>query len=307
MSAKPFSQNSRYVICIPHGGMNDTFVQIQKCIDYCNKFNRDLILDTRRSGLFLDFDRFFNFELNYKLRSIYPYRLFDSSVLNECSVYPSALKGLIGYIPLAFSSECQNFTEKESGVRLTFDHNLDYSEKILVHEQCGGGTESFDLISSINFSEEVSCLINEKLIHLPENYAAIHVRNSDYKTDYENFFQKLSSEIDVANILICSDDINVKNSAQNYFKKFNLFFTDVPMNAEGRPLHHATNYLTDQDKFSATVCAFADLIALARSGNLFFSNVILNSQLKSYPSGFSRLANFLNENKHIVNKLFKFN
>ena len=309
MSQIDFSVDSRVVLCVPHGGINDSFVQIQKCIDYCCKYERDLILDTRRSGLFLDFDRFFTFDFPSsasKLPLIQPYRLFDPRILNQHTVYPSEIKGLVGYTPLAFSTEYQNFVEKKSGVRLTFDPATDYTESILIHEQCGGGTDSFRLLSNILFTPEVSDLIRGRISFLPEVYSAIHVRNSDYKTDYESYFMRILSEIDGDNILICSDDANVKKSAEKYFKNYYLLFTDTLFNAEGRPLHHASNYLNENEKFAATVSAFTDLIALGRSDKLFFSNVILNNQEKSYPSGFSRLAKHLNSNKNMLKKIIGF-
>jgi hypothetical protein len=52
-------QTERYLLCRPHGGLNDTLCQIEKCWKYALKSDRVLIIDTRNSGLHADFSEYF--------------------------------------------------------------------------------------------------------------------------------------------------------------------------------------------------------------------------------------------------------
>ena len=50
-----------YLLCRPRGGLNDTLCMIEMCWRYAEKFDRQLIIDTKNSALFEDFDKYFRF------------------------------------------------------------------------------------------------------------------------------------------------------------------------------------------------------------------------------------------------------
>ena len=49
------------LLCIPYGGLNDTLVQISRCYEYAKIYKRQLLIDTSKSGIFLDFGLYFEF------------------------------------------------------------------------------------------------------------------------------------------------------------------------------------------------------------------------------------------------------
>jgi hypothetical protein len=57
---------------------------------------------------------------------------------------------------------------------------------------------------------------------------------------------------------------------------------------------------TDQERKSAAIASIVDLCALALASKLYFANVTAG-----HPSGFSRLAQHLNENKKLVFNLLR--
>src|SRR5690606_1748594 len=84
----------RFVLCIPHGGLNDTLCEIERCWDYCIKYERVLLVDTRNTGLMGEMGDFFRPRSQHG-----DVRFFSGewSVddLNRLSCIPSSLQGRI--------------------------------------------------------------------------------------------------------------------------------------------------------------------------------------------------------------------
>jgi hypothetical protein len=295
---EPQLGNPRILLCVPHGGLNDTLCQIEKCREYALSYGRDLYLDTRRSGLMADFDTFFELDRSPGLNCIT--RVDDKTFvkLNMLSAFPSEVQGKIGGYLNIYCQKTHLQIEAASKSVLTFDFARDYSEDLLVHEQHGGGLRSANLMRQLKLSAMARAYISERLAPLPVRYDAVHIRHTDYKTDYVKFLLELRGVVAQKYVVICSDNAEVIAEARSILSNSNVLTVTQLPDLHGKPLHQFRSYKFENERIEATLRSLADLLALAMSERFHFTNVE-----RGYASGFSRLASFLHENKFVVRSL----
>ena len=289
------NREQRWLLCRPHGGTHDLLFQIKKCYDYAKAYERSLVIDTRRSGLVDVFDRYF--------RLIAPDRTVSlelseelSASLNELDTWPPAVAGKLEIYKGFRDPESKKWCEKDSGDPVTFDFKQDHPQTLLVHQQCGGGRAgvAVEMLAKFGLQHDIATFCNEALSKLPCDYVGIHVRNTDYKTDYKAFFSQLHDHLAAENIVICSDNVEVRRYAQDFFDQSKVFTVgDIP-DTKGKRIHgnRKLNSLT------VNQAMLVDLLALARSKELIFTNVSVGK-----PSGFSRLAKDLQERPEVIDQL----
>lgn len=284
MTAEP-----RFLVCRPRGGFNDTLCEIEKCWRYAEATQRRLIIDSRRSGLHDDFWRYF------KARDAFVHilaKLGDEG--SDHDVMPRAVAGQLNAYVAEYDESVCNFVEQHTRQRLTFDFSVDHASRILVHEQCWFGEfVSPYCVARISLSDEARIRVNEALSVLGGGaYTAIHIRNTDYRTDYPAFLNTIKSSITHEKVLICSDDFEVFSYAADLFKDKLVIRLSRFADNGGVPLHSAARH----DQFADNVDLLADLLGLALSDQLMFTNV----QSMPRASGFSMLAHALNRNQHLI-------
>lgn len=292
----------RVLLCIPHGGLNDTLCQIENCWRYAERFTRQLIIDTRKSGLQGHFSDFFSI----KSPTIAVLARADDELrakFNTLDCFPPAIKGRLGQYTIGSTSAVSNWVDKDTGTPLTFDFKRDYSEPLLVHEQFGGGGASRRLLmrGSLTLSPRILPQVLERLSSLPPRYLAVHVRHTDLKTDYRGLFHSIYPKVVDQNILVCSDSAEVVAYAKKFFDRSVVWtVSDIP--SVNGPLHHHT-YASDDERDGATISALTGILALGRSGGLFIgptSSKLPWMKAAGHISGYSSLAAFLFQNKGVI-------
>ncbi|CAH1903666.1 Glycosyl transferase family 2 [Candidatus Nitrotoga sp. HW29] len=289
----------KFLLCRPIGGLNDTLCQIEKCWRYAEKFSRSLIIDTRKSGLLAEFSEFFSPRTS--LTKVY-FRLSEAQLclLDTLPCFPHSVQGKIKTYFSISSKDSINYIDREISTILTFDFNKNYDERVLIHEQCGGGELSFDLLNRVSISEKIRPIILDKIQKLDHDYLAIHVRNTDYQTKFEDLFKDIYPKVSNKSLLVCSDDAEVISRAKSFFTLSKILISSYPPQTEKKPLHYSTTYNDDEQRKKATINSIIDLVALGRSTELYFANVTAG-----HPSGFSRLAMYLCGNKNVIDALLK--
>ena len=190
----------KIVVCIPRGGINDMLVQIEKCWRYSEIHNRILYVDSSKSGL-LD-----NLGFYFLEPSGVKYGEASSLLsLSGLATFPKISETEELKFKSKYSSACRNFIFEYEGTQISFDFAKNYEEDVLIHEQCGGGRESLQALGKLELQPTLASEIIKKIKSLG-SYDAIHVRNTDYKTDYKAFFNDLNIAGD-RNIVLCSDDL----------------------------------------------------------------------------------------------------
>ena len=298
----------RVLLCRPHGGLNDSLDVIEHCWRYAANSNRQLIIDMSRSSFCTNFGKFFTTRFD---DSMTLFELSDVVIeqlnMKNCSV--PEIEGRIGeYVTriqlhetishLEWRLPVEDVSSKSLGI--SFD--TEYSADLIVHESYRMGALASSLLRRLVFQKNVSEEISTRLLELRKHkYLGIHIRNSDIKSDYHEFFTRMKEKFDDQIVLVCSDDSRVIEYAiQNLDKSVVLTSSEIPQLA-GQPYQIPfVNGAEAREKLSMD--ALVDLVALGESQELF-STLIINREVVH--SGFSQLAAELCADKSISQELLK--
>ena len=303
----------KVLLCRPNGGLNDTLCQIWKCLEYAERFSRDLVIDARMSGLMGDFDDFFVLDSGAGV-TIYPRLETQMKPALHQSCYPVGLSHPLDY-QKRYDKKLRKIVDAVSGTVLTFDFSRDYAQHLLIHDQCGGGNPVV-LLRRLTLAQTTRDFVLASLARLPRQYSAIHVRNTDYQTNYQAFFAKLRAFELGPNVLVCSDDRAVIEYAMAYFPDKNILdLGHNPPVAAGKPLHRSS-YESDDVRLRVTRQAITDLLALANADTLYYHSInnqqgrrkhwrsfFRRTTIKPVFSGFSLLADTIHRDKCLLDQL----
>lgn len=295
----------RVLLCIPHGGLNDTLGQIEKCRRYAKAFDRVLIIDThRKSGILSHFSDFFEITDSGGVTVVPEVDESLQHHLNALTCNPPAVQNRIGKYASLFSSEWRNVCEKTSGGLITFDFEKDHEAQLLVHEQCGDGYLSEQLLPRLRLSTRARSEISMSLARLPRPYVGVHVRNTDYRTDYLPLFESIYDKTIGRNVLVCSDDPDVIVHARSFFRDSVVITATTIPNSARKPLHLRNSYDSQEERVQATIMALTDLLALGGAEELCYAKSVTSGEpLRLGKSGFSLLADHIFRNKHLIASL----
>jgi hypothetical protein len=280
----------KYLLCIPGGGFNDILCQIVRCLRYAKKFHRTLVVDTRRSSLADDFSRYFSSDDDALRLSVDDDLL---SALCAATVHPPFLKGRL----TTFATRCDSdgkLIDTETGLPISFNRKKEYTEDLLVHCNLGGGYNPLELLGKLRLQPAVAAHILKATRSLEPGYRAVHIRNTDYRTDYMPFFRAIRANVAGRTLLVCSDDATCRDAARAFCTDGRvLTVADIP-DTGGESLH----FFTGGDVRAKNLAMLTDLFALAGAEELFFTRVA-----QGVYSGFSSLAYALRRRPDIVKRL----
>jgi len=294
----------KFLLCRPSGGLTDTLCQIETCWRYAQQFGRILAIDASASGLWGDFADFFVLkaaDLEVHARAT-PQLMAD---LNAMSCCPAALRGRLslpdgrlGYA-CRWDASLSALVDAQSGSRLSFDFTIDHPQDVLLHHQAGGGpSQAFALLQRVVLTADLALECRQRLAAFGRDYDAIHIRNSDYRTDWKEFLTRIAPELSLPAVLVCSDDRNVLSYAQDFFKGKRLLASSMPPDTAGKALHTHEFAMSPELRRRVVRDGLIDLIALARGATLHYTNTT-----NGYPSGYSELARHLHLNRAVLESL----
>lgn len=283
------STSSRWLLARPRGGLNDVLCQVERCWRFAEKTGRELVFDTRDSGLLLDFHDVFT--VREDVSSAIPHKLTPQLVtyLNTLSAFPKDTEGNVdGYS--SYKDDNDEFHTLPSRSPLKFSLKRDFAEDVVVYEGMGGGVASFCALSRISLQHWLVDRIIGGLSRLPSEYLSVHVRNTDMRTMYQDFLRKVQSTASPnMPIFLASDSQEVFAFARELFASRELHYVHSERDRDGRPLHDASMVTSQQNRRERTGEMFEELFSLANGSELFFTNVEGGTRV----SGFSRLASHL--------------
>ena len=187
-----------------------------------------------------------------------------------------------------------------SGCEINFDHARDHEEQLLVYEQMGGGLASFHLLNRLTLTGAVARAIAARLDGLGSGYEAIHIRHSDYKTDFDTFLRRLRPVLRGRRVVMCSDSAEAKGAAAALLDPTTTVMSvaDIP-DTKGAPLHTTE----DVDYQAANIHLLADLFAMSLARRLFFTRLSGHHTARGKASGFSMLAAVLSRHPAVLRNL----
>ena len=291
---------SRYIICSPRGGLNDTLNQIERCRRLCVISNRTLILFTEDSGLMNPFFNIFMTTNSFKVRCI-SYSKSDFLIKPQETIDLKIAKKLIQTNPVTWTTN--NFYFKNGLQSRVITKDALGPEKFLLDIQCGGGIDSFSILKHLKFTSRFKKIINNEIAKLPPYYVAIHIRNTDMKTNYQEYIQTIKYKVSDKTLVICTDDKKVVEFILSEMPNTNIITTPTLERAKGHPLHmtHQAGIKLIESKaemFTSICDTLIDLSILAMSNQFFFTK-----NCNGNFSGFSLLANYLHSNPKLIDKL----
>ena len=296
---------TKYVICRPHGGMNDSLDVVEQCWRYAEQNDRRLLVDMKQSAFCRSLADYF-VPLN-KSGVDFRYRFKTFSRLDYFTCEPrlaqhriNRYKTRIKLHETISELEWRMPVEVKSDNEVRFDLLNSHDAKVLICESYRIGSDADSFLKRVLLNSEVAAEINEtlrKFCSLP--YVGIHIRNTDLQSDFLGLFERLRPELEGKRILICSDDHKVKLEATKAFPKSEVFSTsDIPA-LNGKPYQRPyLNTLAGERKL--VIDSLTDLFSLTFASD-FHSASIVNRQEKE--SGYSQLARRLRDDPRIVENL----
>jgi len=295
---------SRALVSKPLGGLNDTFCQIQRAINFAQHTGRHLFLDTTESGILGPFNDFFEFvDESPPITFGFP----DSELerWNQMSVSPSALEGRVGeFFETAFAERFSIVGEVANrAVRLPRE---DVDSELVIHHQRGGGRLSLRLLNRIRVTPAIAKEIRAAVSELPTQYAAIHIRATDYTTDYRAVLRRLGRKEKKLPVVVCSDNADVLTDAKRILGDSRVFhFPDTTGVTPGTPLHDAGNYDSDEQKRQATVSVLRDIFAMSGAATFYYAPIEQKGKFGQVTfSGLTMLVRYLHANPKVRAQFF---
>ncbi len=300
------SHQDKFVLVRPQGGLNDTLKQIETCCQYAEFTGRKVVVDTKYTGSSTFHDNFSNYFVSRQRGLILD--TFELDLENFTDVFPTFLSGRLMEYRTNQKPVNGFYRDLENGEPITFDFQKNYPERVVVHHQLGGG-DSSPFFHRAVLSQRLCEDLSARLKRLAPHYFGIHIRNTDYESDFQAFIKDLTARKYFLNrrVFLATDS----EDALQYFKEnvtdalyVELTQADVKGN---QPLH--TRNVDDPHYWTKSNSeAILDLLTLA------YSNKILAAPLENFTlitgknfnkimySGFVQLAMRLQSNRPLLTR-----
>jgi hypothetical protein len=139
----------------------------------------------------------------------------------------------------------------------------------------------------MNFHDKIKQTFKIRYNLIPKPYISVHVRHTDISANIEDFLNKNKELIKNKNIFLASDNVSIINLFKERYDNVYTFSYLVEVNQYG--LHHVKR--TTKDQINYNIDTIVDLLLLSNGDEYIYS----------CGSGFSKLAEYMFENKHINN------
>lgn len=276
----------RYLLARPCGGFNDCLVQLDAARRHAERYGRTLIIDTNRSGLKAGFETLFATRPNFGCPVIMWSSEVGAALDTLKSVRPTELTYRITSYQSTDDKDTWLHRDTETKVLTSIDLERDHPETLIVQERAGGGIESLRILRKVSLRPEVATEVAARLSTLGTDYDAIHIRHSDYRTDFEGFLQRISPVFAGRKLLVCTDSAEVKEAAPRILgKRVEVISVAEPPDTKGQPLHNTEL----ADRHAANLDLLTEIIAMARAQRFIFTQLD-RTHLRWKFSGFAMLV-----------------
>ncbi len=286
----------RLLLCRPEGGLNDMLSQIELACRYAEVTRRKVIVDAAYPGAQSFHDDFSEYfvarRASLQLNAI---GLNAHGELTDKDIYPAFAGALPHTYAAEWSTEKGQYVDAENGRELNLDFKRDYPHKLVLHHACGAVNFSHMIFLRLHLREFLVDQIRSRLEQLEKPYVAMHIRNTDYKTDYRRQIQEIKHKI-TGRVFIATDNLDTLNDCREILGENNVVsFSKIPQK-HGQPIHL---HLSSSDNIrQLNSDAILDLFTLALAKHLVIFKVE-NNRFSPY-SGYSMLAKQLNQNKCLL-------
>jgi hypothetical protein len=281
---------NRYIVCYPGGGITDMLSVIGLCLDYAIKHKRTLLIDTTYKTSWFKHDIFDYVDFTHaSIYSKHPRDFYPS--FQTKSVYPQLMKDNFDNLEHIYKNKAYHMLGTEKSLATNLSSH--YKEDIVVYSNCGTSksTSYLNLIlSTMQFKNTVLTPFLKNYLKLPENYISIHIRNTDIKSNTDEFLRANRSNLKDKFIYLASDDKHTIDKFKSIYKGNIYNFSNIP-NKDGENIHYNHDEIPQTDFI---IDCFVDILLLAASSEYYYSNE---------RSGYSNLANTLFTDKQLLHQI----
>lgn len=276
----------RYLLARPCGGFNDCLVQLDRARRHAETFDRTLIIDTHRSGLQAGFETLFAPRETFGCPVAFWTPEIGKALDTVNSVQPEALVHRISTYQAAYDDATRLHRDTQSNALTSVDLKRDHPETLLVQERAGGGLDSLRLLRRLSLRADVASEIARRLLTLGADYDAVHIRHSDYRTDFNGFLQRVAPVFSARRLLICTDSAEVKKQAPRLLgDRVHVISIAEPPDTKGQPLHQTEL----ADRHAANLDLLTEILAMVRARTFLFAQLD-GTKRRGQFSGFAKLV-----------------
>ena len=261
---------NKYLLCRPQGGLNDMLCQIEKCCRYAELTKRVVIVDTnyQHSSYFKDdLCNYFQSNQNKLILSIRGYE----KELEKLSVSPSFLQGVIFNYETVLPDKNLIHLEAKTKLPITFDFSRDHDEDLLIYHQMGGGDVAFVTLLRMRLKDSLLGELEKRYQLIGENFSAIHIRNTDYESSYDEVLGDLKCN-PPEKLFLATDNSNVLADFRSALERTEIFSFSKSLSGNKEPIHVFKDMNFDQIK-QRNEDAILDLLLLALSSKLYLVKI----------------------------------
>ena len=284
---KEIKKNKKYLWCKAGNGLNDMLCAMNDCYNYCCKYNRILLIDTKYSFIAESFDKYFC--INNKSKIII--------IINSTEIFKILTEKKLSVYPNMPQEDFCNYNEES-----ILNHNIDYKEDVILYNYWAAGSGSFQFIELLGLNHEVKKEFESRYSCIPNPYTAAHLRFTDKihysknKGELLDFYEQNKSTIESSNFFLATDSFEVLK----YFKNLNIkMFSFIKcLNEQVKDNDvYGIHYSLDTNKNQVMIDTICDLLILGLSKKIIFHKI---------HSGFTNLAIYLNNNKNIIYQILDY-
>lgn len=266
--------------------------QIEKCCRYAERTGRTLIVDTNYNNSTYWNDNFSSYFLSRQKRLLLSIEQTTES-LEEMSVFPEFLQGRLNiYTTKWLKIPSRGFYDTNSHLPINFDMEKNYPHDLLVHHHPNGGTSSLQALLRIILREDLSRELEYRLRSIGGGYIGVHIRHTDYRTDYNELLNNLKTS-SPRRLFLGTDSKAVLDHFRTELRDTEIFSFTKMLSNDGQPIHIKRESLNEAEIYERNRDVILDLLILALSSKLLFSKIHSNSMSLGPYSGFSLLAHNL--------------
>lgn len=276
------TRTGRYVLCRPHGGLNDTLGVINDAWSLAEDTGRILVVDGRASTFARDLSIWFEPRERDARAILHPNprirRLLDAG-----TCHPEALTGRLDTSRIVEQEhetiswlEWRMPVDAETGtwLRLDLDQARFLDHDVLLHECYGGGMGSITALERLQLTARAARRVHSRLTPVVgRSYVGIHIRNSDLQSDYRHFLTSVSGDLAGRYVLVCSDDGAVLRDAIDLLPRSRVITTSAPPTADGRPYQVSAD-MRRRRRDDIAIDALVDVFALAGATDVLAAPVV---------------------------------
>ena len=282
----------RYLVCFLQAGINDMLSRILDCYNYCLKYNRMLVIDSSHNWFKEDIRDYINFNSPIIYKGDLN-KLYDR--LNKEITYPPEFKGLLN-TPLKFKYSHEIYYTYNSKI-IDSDILCDYTETVKIYVACGTG-RPIDLLKECSFKPLVINIFRERYNKLPKDYISVHIRNTDLKSNVDDFLNKYKEEITGNPIFLATDHAPTIIKFREIFGSNLYSFATIPDN-NGKSIHNNHGSVPTRQ---FNIDCLVDLLLLASGSKLYLSIMTIQTGWQN-TSGYGQLAVDLHNDNELLRQL----